>query len=150
MASALHPSIDHSYEARCPSTLYGMRNPADMINPASLQYMPQLSQYGGQRPVPTVFAGAQQQPQQQHLPRQYDAQPAQLQTASRPQPAQLQTQPPFPLMDHYPYGMYQPAISPVDMRFPQQGFSISYSPPGGYADLGKSRELCGQKKYSAD
>ncbi|KAM0721900.1 hypothetical protein Q7P37_002825 [Cladosporium fusiforme] len=142
MANALPPSNQSqlSMEGRRPSAPYAVPAPAGMMGTGPYQYNGPAPQYGQQRPDPAAFARAQQyqqQQQQQCLPHNFAASPGQYHMANRPQPAQLQTQHSYPHVDPYAYGAAQPAYSPVDMRYAQPPFPVSYGAPGGYADMGQ-------------
>lgn len=121
-----------SFEARRPS---GQYNSASMTGPPLFQYSQQTPQYGGQRQDHTHFARPQQH-QQHYVPQQMVPQAAQYQYANKPH-LQMQTQPHFPRMDPYAYGVSPSAYSPVDMRFPQQTFPMGYAPHAGYQDMSR-------------
>lgn len=136
MSNALPPSNTGQVpmRGRRPSNQYVMPTQSGMMGPNPYQYNAQASQYGQQSPDAAAFARAQPQ-QQPYLPHNYAAPPAHYQMAGRPQPAQIQTQPPYPRVDPYAYGVAHPSYSPVDMRYPQQSYPVGYGAAGGYADM---------------
>jgi hypothetical protein len=133
MASALQMNPEHSaFEGRRPS---GQYSAASMMGPSSFQYAQQMAQYGQQRHDPTNYARTQQQQQHHFIPQQMVQQASQYQYANRPHPLQMQSQPSYPRMDSYAYGVSPSTYSSVDMRFPQQAFPMGYGPPGGFSDM---------------
>lgn len=137
MASALPTNSEQiSLEGRHPS---GQYSAAGMMGPTSYQYPQHMAQYGQQRHDPTTYARTQQQQQQHYVQHQMVPQVAQYQYANRPHALQMQTQPPFGRVDPYSFGVSPSNYSPVDMRFPQQAFTMGYNPAAGFPDMSRSR-----------
>jgi hypothetical protein len=130
MASALPTNSEQpTFENRPPSGHY---NAATMMGQASFQY-PQMAQYGQQRQDPNY--PRMQQQQQHYAQQQMVPQAAPYQYVNRPHPLQMQPQSPFHRMEPYTYGASPSNYSPVDMRFPQQAFTMGYGPSGSYSDM---------------